>query len=202
MKCELCHQADAETVLYRPAGPGRSEELYVCKACAAREQIFDRERGIQVTAMDPGAPFPSPPGQEPHSLEDLKAMGIPPKELFGKLGEMFGEMSRRFPADDEAGDNLICPSCGASFNDLRSGGLMGCADCYTAFEKVLPPLLDELHLCSEHTGDGALARQREIAQLNRELFEALRREDYPAAKRIKAQLAKLLSEGKADCDGP
>lgn len=194
MKCELCHRADAETVFYRTTESGAREELYVCHACAKREQVFNQERGIQVTAMDTDGLVPGMPTQNPHSLEDLKAMGIPPKELFGKLGEMFDEMSKNFPTEDEMPDDLRCPTCGASFNDLRGGGLMGCADCYTTFEKVLAPLLDDLHLCTNHTGDPTMARQRKISELNRLLRDAIQREDYQAAKELKTQLSKLLAE--------
>ena len=37
MKCEICHQADAETVLLRGEGEA-AEELYVCKACAKADR--------------------------------------------------------------------------------------------------------------------------------------------------------------------
>ena len=36
MKCEICHKADAATVLHRKKKDGSDEELYVCKACAAQ----------------------------------------------------------------------------------------------------------------------------------------------------------------------
>lgn len=196
MKCELCHQAEAETVFYRTTESGGSEELYVCKACAERERVFGQERGIQVTAMDPDAVLPQTPPQT-KSLEELQAMGIPPKELFGKLGEMFGEMSRHFPPDDSDPD-LKCPTCGASFNDLRGGGLIGCADCYTAFEKALAPLLDELHLCTDHSGDPSQARRQKIAAVQREFAEAVQQEDYPRAKALKAELDELLAAGADD----
>ena len=35
MKCEICHNADAQTVLRRKKKDGTEEELYVCKSCAA-----------------------------------------------------------------------------------------------------------------------------------------------------------------------
>lgn len=201
MKCELCHQANAETVFYRTTESGAREELYVCHACAKREQVFNQERGIQVTAMDTEGFVPGMPTQNPQSLEDLKAMGIPPKELFGKLGEMFDEMSKTFPVEDELPDDLRCPTCGTTFNDLRGGGLMGCADCYTAFEKGLSPLLDDLHLCTHHISDPTMARQRKIAELNRLLMDAIQHEDYQAAKELKTQLAKLLAEEITDEEG-
>lgn len=200
MKCELCHQADAETVFFRTTESGSREELYVCHACARREQAFNQERGIQVTAMDTDGVMPNMPGHEPQSLDELKAMGIPPKELFGKLGEMFGEMSKTFSEDEEEefADDLRCPTCGTTFHTLREGGLIGCSDCYTTFEKVLAPLLDDLHLCSDHSGDETSARKREIFELNRQLADAIRREDYAAAKDLKTRLAKLLAEEIAD----
>lgn len=194
MKCELCHQADAETVFYRTTESGAREELYVCHACAKREQVFNQERGIQVTTMDTDGLTPDLSTQSPQSLEDLKAMGIQPKELFGKLGEMFDEMSKNFPMEDDIPDDLRCPTCGTTFHDLRGGGLMGCADCYTTFEKALAPLLDDIHLCTDHTGDDTSSRKREIAELNRLLLDAIQREDYQAAKELKTQLGKLLAE--------
>lgn len=199
MKCELCHQAEAETVFFRMTESGGREELYVCHACARREQAFNQERGIQVTAMDADGMMPSLSDHEPHSLDELKAMGIPPKELFGKLGEMFGEMSKQLPEEEEIfEDDLRCPTCGMTFNDVRGTGLMGCANCYTAFEKVLAPLLDDLHLCTDHSGDSSTGRQREIAELTRQLSEAIQREDYVAAKELKMRLAKLLAEEGGD----
>lgn len=196
MKCELCHQANAETVFFRMTESGAREELYVCHDCAKREQAFNQERGIQVTAMDTDGISPDMSDPEAHSLEDLKAMGIPPKELFGKLGEMFGEMSKHFTEDEDETfpDDLRCPTCGTLFHDLRGGGLMGCSDCYTAFEKALAPLLDDLHLCTDHSGDDSSSRKREIAEINRQLFNAIQREDYAAAKELKSRLAKLLAE--------
>ena len=36
MKCEICKKADAATVMHRKKKDGSDEELYVCKACAAK----------------------------------------------------------------------------------------------------------------------------------------------------------------------
>ncbi len=62
MKCELCHERDAEVVLFRRGkedGKGE-EELYVCKKCAEQERAFGTERGIQVTAMEQEEDAPPP----------------------------------------------------------------------------------------------------------------------------------------------
>ena len=102
MKCELCHQRNAETVIFRKQGNAPREELYVCHACAERERAFGVERGIQVAAVDSGEGSAAPEASvEPHKLSiDLDALGVPPRELFGKLGEMFGRLSERLEEPD------------------------------------------------------------------------------------------------------
>ena len=56
MKCELCHQADAETAITRGEGDG-AEELYVCRACAKAERQRRQkksQRTRKVTGLPPG----------------------------------------------------------------------------------------------------------------------------------------------------
>ena len=54
MKCELCHQADAETAITRGEGDS-AEELYVCKACAKAERL-KRQKKSQRTRKATGLP--------------------------------------------------------------------------------------------------------------------------------------------------
>ena len=56
MKCELCHQANAETAIVRETG-GEAEELYVCHACAAAERKAKQkhsQRTRKVSGLPPG----------------------------------------------------------------------------------------------------------------------------------------------------
>ena len=56
MKCELCHQADAETAITRGEGDA-AEELYVCHACAKAERLNRQkksQRTRKVTGLPPG----------------------------------------------------------------------------------------------------------------------------------------------------
>ena len=56
MKCELCHQADAETAIVRGEGDA-AEELYVCHACAKAERLNRQkksQRTRKVTGLPPG----------------------------------------------------------------------------------------------------------------------------------------------------
>ncbi len=54
MKCELCHQHDAETAIILKA-KDEDRELYVCKACAKRERMR-RQQKSQRTRKAPGLP--------------------------------------------------------------------------------------------------------------------------------------------------
>ena len=56
MKCELCHNADAETAIVRGEGDA-AEELYVCHACAKAERQRRQkksQRTRKVTGLPPG----------------------------------------------------------------------------------------------------------------------------------------------------
>ena len=56
MKCELCHNADAETAIVRGEGDA-AEELYVCHACAKAERKRRQkksQRTRKVTGLPPG----------------------------------------------------------------------------------------------------------------------------------------------------
>ena len=56
MKCELCHNADAETAITRGEGD-EAEELYVCHACAKAESQRRQkksQRTRKVTGLPPG----------------------------------------------------------------------------------------------------------------------------------------------------
>lgn len=175
MKCELCHERQAETVLYRKGENGKREELYVCHACAARERAFGESRGIQVTAIDAG----EQDGESP--------MG----ELFGRIGKLLEGLPGQ-----EAERETRCPGCGTTMDDIRTGGLIGCPVCYKTFGKALRALFDECQLCHAYAGD-ALPGEAHTAteqDLERQLDEALKREDYREAKRLRAELKRLRGE--------
>lgn len=176
MKCELCHERPAETVLYRKGKNGKREELYVCHACAEQERAFGESRGIQVTAIDAGAQG----GDSP--------MG----ELFGRIGKLLEGL----PGQDGDDRETRCPGCGTTLDEIRTVGLIGCPVCYRTFGKALRAMLDECQLCHTYQGDPlpGQARAAGVRELERRLAEALKREDYREAKRLRAELARLREE--------
>jgi len=97
-----------------------------------------------------------------------------------------------------------CPNCAMTMAALRESGLLGCPHCYRHFEEELGGLVERTQEgATAHTGrhpaqsarliDRAAARNR----LARELREAVSREEYERAARLRDEMLAL----GADVDG-
>lgn len=88
-----------------------------------------------------------------------------------------------------------CTTCGLTFNDFRQNGLLGCPDCYKAFEPQIGPLIERAHEgATHHVGKsprrvaGAADRQERIRVLRKQLAEAIAAEQYERAARLRDEL--------------
>jgi len=92
-------------------------------------------------------------------------------------------------------DKKTCPICGITFADFRKGGRLGCAYDYIAFEEDLEPLLVNIHGSLQHVGKspdnqtGAPERQYRLMQLKHEMKEAVEKEDYETASRLRDKIS-------------
>jgi protein arginine kinase activator len=106
-----------------------------------------------------------------------------------------------------------CSACGTAYAEFRQTGLMGCAECYRAFEGRLGPLLERAHENASHhvgkvprralaasrsaspEGESVLGGQRErsqqLALLRKQLDEAIASEQYERAAKIRDDLRRL-----------
>ena len=70
------------------------------------------------------------------------------------LGSFLAAMGKGLPTGTapavSTGDS--CPHCGASLQDFRESGRLGCPGCYRQFEAPLRELLRRLHGSTHHTG--------------------------------------------------
>jgi len=71
---------------------------------------------------------------------------FPLGDFLASLGKTAGGEA----AEDAKG--LACPACGATLQDFRQTGRLGCAECYTTFEPHLRDLLRRLHGSAQHVG--------------------------------------------------
>ena len=198
MKCELCHEHDAETVLYRTNDAGKQEELYVCHACAERERAFGLPRGVQVTALDPDAPLGNP-GKPP---ADLDALGLPPISEMDKMSvEDLQQLANEAHQQTEAlFDKLVngdepkrCPACGMTIDEIRDRAVVGCPKCYETFRKQILSLLVQEHRETVYKGDPKIGHEHDatLADLEAARKAALEREDYAEAARLDKEIKRL-----------
>ncbi|HTK43043.1 MAG TPA: UvrB/UvrC motif-containing protein [Gemmatimonadales bacterium] len=65
-----------------------------------------------------------------------------------------------------SGTRGACPRCGATLQDFRESGRLGCADCWRAFEAPLRDLLRRLHGSTVHMGERYAERNGEAVRVN------------------------------------
>lgn len=112
----------------------------------------------------------------------------------GKIGEMPSD------AEMEQLDALVCPNCEITFKEFRSQGRLGCPHDYIAFEEELLPLLENIHNETQHCGKypkrspHSSQQQYQLIRLRNELGQAVSREDYEAAARLRDEIQGLESE--------
>ncbi|MDH4130915.1 MAG: UvrB/UvrC motif-containing protein [Gemmatimonadota bacterium] len=96
-----------------------------------------------------------------------------------------------------------CPTCGATMNDFRESGRLGCGDCYRAFEAPLRDLLRRLHGSSRHIGKryhspgedpAASEADREAIRIRDQLERAVRAENFELAAELRDRLRQLAPE--------
>lgn len=111
-----------------------------------------------------------------------------------------------------------CPACGHTHSQFRQTGLLGCPECYAAFEGQLTPLLARAHDGgTTHTGKipqrlraggdsesstraGKAAREDDsnrASELRARLTTAVAAENYELAATIRDELARLQSSAAA-----
>lgn len=94
--------------------------------------------------------------------------------------------------------DLTCPECGMSFVQFRQQGVLGCPNDYDAFEKILSPLISQAQEgATHHVGkipdqsSDTQKRQHVLLKLRRDLDDAVEREDYERAAKIRDELKEL-----------
>lgn len=103
----------------------------------------------------------------------------------------------------------VCKTCGLSFAAFRKTGVLGCPDCYAAFEDHLAPMIERAQNGgSSHSGKcprrGGLAldRRLRIQRLSKELELAVAAEEYEKAAEIRDRLRDLDPDAPAPSPGP
>jgi protein arginine kinase activator len=105
------------------------------------------------------------------------------------------------PAQEEAEEpavlNRECEVCGLKFVDFRNSGRLGCPHDYEEFREELLPLLENIHGETRHCGKSprrlpqAKQTQSELMQLRKQLLQAVNKEAYEEAARLRDRIRRL-----------
>ena len=192
MLCELCHKDEAAGTLHRKDANGEDEELYVCKRCLARHggatgngADGGTDSGADDSSAKNGPKIITPDGEEPPAF--IRNF------LDAAVGLIEGV------AKSEAHEERKCPVCGRTWEQIKEERAVGCADCWAQFGKeirgeFLGGSYGPRHLgkIPEKTPDGKPSR----AFLEKELRDAVARQNYRKAARIRKQLDEMGGESK------
>jgi len=91
---------------------------------------------------------------------------------------------------------FLCKSCGATLQDFRESGRLGCPDCYRTLGEPLRELLRRLHGATRHTGERYAAagsaspapNMKSSLELREQLKRAIESEDFELAAQLRDQL--------------
>ena len=139
---------------------GQVSELALCEACARAKGLFD-----------------------PQSLTFAEKFF--PEEFKNRVDKLVRELTMgEAPRAAVTGSNMLnrCPVCGFSIDDYRRTGHLGCPDCYSVFARELDPGAEPISSVPEESP--AIYR----ARLEKELQQAIAREDYERAAQLRDQL--------------
>lgn len=99
--------------------------------------------------------------------------------------------------DEPAMLNRQCEVCGLKFVDFRNTGRLGCPHDYQEFREELTPLLENIHGETRHCGKTprrlpqSKQMQSELIQLRKQLLQAVNKEAYEEAARLRDCIRRL-----------
>ena len=114
-------------------------------------------------------------------------------------------------------EDVVCPTCGTTYEEFIKNSRFGCADCYHVFDPLLGEKIKKLQENSSHTGKHPKIQPRsqaaaevtkkgelefspeeQIKQLKRRLEAALQEEDYETAAACRDKIHSLEGEMRHD----
>jgi protein arginine kinase activator len=186
MKCDQC---DSEATVHEVTIRGGAKvERHLCQSCAAGAGIVP---GDAISPMD---------------VLQLAMEAAGAADDAASLDE-----SVRAAANKRAPKPASCGTCGMTWEDFKTGGMLGCPNCYEDFETKLIPLIERAHEgASQHVGkiparaggQAAGSRTRAIAALVEEraqrlsalrrlLDDSVKAEQYERAAQLRDELRRL-----------
>lgn len=177
MLCQNCNKNEA-TVKYTEIINGEKREVMLCEECS-------RELGIGHMNFNMPIDFSS---------------------FFGDLLEGYEDNS--FMPLLTANKQLKCNNCNMSFDELMEQGKFGCEECYDAFSPKIDSILKRIQGSNRYAGRKLVGNKESKIKfeekpekketgkekLQRELKEAIEKENYEEAAKIRDKIKELKEE--------
>ncbi|MDD2533225.1 MAG: UvrB/UvrC motif-containing protein [Eubacteriales bacterium] len=171
MLCERCKQREA-TIHLSQTHQGQTVEQHLCDVCA-------KEIGLE-------------PNLE-SVFDNFFGQSMFGQSIFNTTGGIpaFGQSVPR---------NVVCPTCGLTFDEFRSSGLLGCSHCYEAFADRLEPVFRRVQGGTRHVGhklqespdlQEKQKRLSQIADLRKALAKAVKDEQYEQAAQLRDEIRNI-----------
>lgn len=162
MICDICGENEAIVHVQQIMG-GEVFEVHMCAECA-------KEKGVSL---------------EKGSEGDFS------------LSQLLSGLVESFSPDADAKVITECPHCGTSITDIQENEKVGCPECYTVFRNQIEALIKEHTDNTNHKGKypeklrayKAILIDKEV--LKKKLKEAVQREEYETAAKIRDQIKEL-----------
>jgi protein arginine kinase activator len=90
-----------------------------------------------------------------------------------------------------------CPRCGMKASEFRKQGKLGCAECFSAFQKDVKAIVSQMAARPHHTGRlprsfaGSFGTSFENGELREALRQAVEKEDYEEAARLRDRIQEI-----------
>jgi protein arginine kinase activator len=127
-----------------------------------------------------------------------KGVDSPGAAVKTPLGSFLAEMTKGAEQLPAPRSTDACGRCGATFQDFRETGRLGCSDCYRTFELPLRDLLRRLHGSTHHLGERYAEREpvaavqgARTAELREQLRLAVEAENFELAAELRDRLRVL-----------
>ena len=172
MLCDICKKREA-TIHIKEVKNGKCISTNLCPECAKEKEMTG----------------------------GLGAFGFNLAEVIFNVGKMSGEKKTQAPPGEKT-PRIVCSRCGWTLGKMRrSGGKLGCPECYKTFAKWVGMAIDQVQKSSVHTGKrpagnvrGEAGIKLEIDKLQLELAEAVSAEEYEKAARLRDRINLLKEE--------
>ncbi len=160
--CEICKSQPAQLHITRIVN-NQVYAIHVCAGCA-------EEKGLS----------------NPIVLSPLEA-----------ILEQANEAAQKFDPSGRTAEKAVCPGCGKTEQSFRESGNLGCDTCYETFSQGLEVLMKRIQADTRHVGKvpkrmGSTVRVKaDVRRLRKQLQEAIKREDYVSAARIRDRIREI-----------